>query len=76
MWAHLRLGSLVSIYKACRIKVYSLLSIPPVSLTSAFFSDRYSSRGIVIIIVSMLSVSGLALFLSDLALSLIQMFLC
>ena len=70
MWAHLWLGSLVSVFKARDIKAYSLL-IPPVSLTAAFFSDRYASRGIVIILVSMLAVVGFALFLSDAALSLI-----
>ena len=57
------------------IKAYSLL-IPPVSLTSAFFSDRYAKRGIVIILVLMLSVVGFAIFLSDVTLSLILMFLC
>ena len=53
----------MSVFKARDIKAYSLL-IPPVSLTSAFFSDRYASRGIVIILVSMLAVAGFALFLS------------
>ena len=41
-----------------------------VSLTSAFFSDRYASRGIVVILVAMLAVSGFALFLSEAVLSL------
>ena len=57
------------------MKAYSLL-IPPVTSTSAFFSDRYALRGIIIILVSILAVTGFALFLSDVALSLIQMFLC
>ena len=50
--------------------------ILPVSLTSAYFSDQYKSRGITVIVISVLAVAGFALFLSDLALSLIQMFLC
>jgi len=47
-----------------------LLSVGPfvagfiVSLTSAYFSDRYNSRGITIIVISTLAVAGFALFLS------------
>jgi len=47
-----------------------LLSVGPftagfiVTLTSAFFSDRYALRGIIIILVSILAVTGFALFLS------------
>ena len=65
----------MSVSKAPHIKAYSLL-ITPVTLTFAFLSDRYASRGIVIIILSMFAVAGFAIFLSDVALSLIQMFLC
>ena len=71
MRAHLRLRSVVSVSKAGHIEEYSLL-ILPVSLTSAFFSDRYASRGIVIILVSIFAIAGFSLFLSDVALSLIQ----
>ena len=53
--------------KARHIKAYSLL-IPPVSLTSSFFSDRYASRGKIIILVSMFAVIGFALFLSNMTL--------
>ena len=53
-------------FKARLIKAYSLL-ISPVSLTSAFFSDRYAKRGVVIILVTILAVAGFALFLSDVA---------
>ena len=56
-------------------KTYSLL-FPPVTLTFAFFSDRYASRGVMIILVSTFAVAGYALFLSEVALSLIQTFLC
>ena len=73
MWVHLRLGSLVSVFKAQHVKVYSLL-IPPVTLISAYISDRYASRGIVVILVAMFAVAGFAIFLSKVALSLIQMF--
>ena len=73
VWVHLRLGSLVSVFKAQHVKVYSLL-IPPVTLISAYISDRYASRGIVVIFVAMFAVAGFAIFLSKVALSLIQMF--
>ena len=43
-----------------------------VSLTSAFFSDRYASRGIAIILVAILAVTGFAIFLSEVALSLTE----
>jgi len=47
-----------------------LLSVGPfaagffVSLTSAFFSDRYASRGITITLISTFAIAGFALFLS------------
>ena len=52
---------------------YSLL-ILLVSLTSAYLSDRYKSRGIAVVLVSAVAAIGFALFLSKVALSLIQMF--
>ena len=63
------------ILKHCTINAYSL-RIPSVTLPSAFLSDRYALRGIMIIPLSMLAVVGFAVYLSDVALSLIQILLC
>ena len=68
MLAHLWLGSSVrniSIVKATYIKTYAPLS-SPVTLISAYFSDRYESRGITVSLVSVLAVVGFALFLGNL----------
>jgi hypothetical protein len=43
---------------------YSLL-ISPVTLLSAFLSDRYESRGITLALISTLGVAGFALFLGN-----------
>jgi hypothetical protein len=49
------------------IKVCSLIG-SAVTLISAFLSDRYATRGIVISLVSILAVAGFALFLSNVVL--------
>ena len=40
--------------------------VPPVTLISAYFSDRYESRGITVALVSVLAVVGFALYLGNL----------
>jgi hypothetical protein len=39
--------------------------VPPVTLTSAYLSDRYESRGITIALLSVLAVVGFALYLGN-----------
>ena len=41
------------------------LLIPPVTLLTAFFSDRYESRGITAALVSMLAVVGFSIYLGN-----------
>ena len=41
------------------------LLIPPVTLLTAFCSDRYESRGITAALVSMLAVAGFSLYLGN-----------
>jgi len=61
---HLGLGSLVSVsQRAIYLKAYLLL-VPLVTLISAYWSDRHQSRGITIVVTSVLAVIGFALYLS------------
>ena len=47
-----------------RLSTYPLLA-PQVTLLSALLSDRYKTRGITMVLVSLLAVIGFALFLSN-----------
>ena len=48
--------------------IYGLLTVPSVTLIAAFLSDRYRSRGAVVISVSILGIAGFAVFLCNVAL--------
>jgi hypothetical protein len=64
--AHLRLRLLVSVFlnRNLYLKAYSLL-VPLVTLITAWFSDRYTSRGIAVALVYLPSVAGFALYLGN-----------
>ena len=47
-----------------RLTIHCLLS--PVTLISAYLSDRYESRGITIVLISLLGIAGFALYLGKL----------
>jgi hypothetical protein len=51
-------------FVALPIKTYALLA-SPVTLISAYLSDRYESRGITVALVSVLAVGGFALYLGN-----------
>jgi MFS family permease len=51
-------------YGATYYKTYALLA-SPVTIISAYLSDRYESRGITVALVSMLAVVGFALYLGN-----------
>ena len=51
-------------YMSQPIKTYALLA-SPVTLISAYLSDRYEARGITVALVSVLAVVGFALFLGN-----------